>query len=241
MCVVGGFPKRIWSVAADTPKESQQLKAIREELRLTQSEMGATFGLSRAQYKNYEYQVRPPDDMLRTARLMLAEFQSRGGLRTLRPMQMASIPVFGSAGAGSPPTSSRDSGEVFVPIEFFQPDYHGIVLEPDALSMLPYLHPGDTLIFKDTEQAKAGKIMAINPGDGELPIVKKIRYGESGIILHSFNAEFPDVPLAGGRVLGFLVGLIGLNQDFRVGPEDSGLTEHHIEELFRARIPRGNI
>lgn len=225
----------MWTVAANTPsQEALELVSIRKKLRLKQREMADALGVGFDRYRNMEYR-HPTKEALDAARFMLAKDQPIG-LLGLRPTATGKLRVLGSVGAGPGPEYARDDWEMYVPVEFSRDDYGGLTVPPDATSMLPTIHPGDTLIFKVQPVPKLNKILAVRlPGD-TYPVVKKCVYKDGKLTLRSLNPEFPDLAIDGGEVLGYLVGIISVDYTIRIGPEDSGIDERFVEDHMRSRL-----
>lgn len=221
-------------VAANTPtKWAIELKEIRERLRLKQREMAESLGVPFDRYRNYEYR-NPPSKVLDNAREMVAKESS--GFYSLKPRPTGKLRVLGSIGAGDAPDYEPDDHWIFVPIEYVREDFGAISIMPDGFSMLPYLHPGDILIFKRTDVPKLGKIIAVRLPGEVLPVAKKCVLKDGKPTLHSFNEDYPDIPIDGARILGYLTGIVAGDGSLRLGPEEAGIDERFIDSQLRARL-----
>lgn len=220
---------------------ADRLRALRRDiLRVTQEEMAERLGVRRSVYKNWEYGMNAPPASI-IARLedlgLEASKERAKAMAKLRSGATARLKVLGSIGAGSGPDGQPDPEELeSVPVEFARSDYSGLVVEGD--SMLPYLQPGDILVFKDTRIPKLNKIMAVRVDGGPELLVKRATHaGGDGWELHSANPSYPPVhPGHQLECLGYLVGIIG--DTIRIGPEELGIDEKYIEVHLRSRLPQ---
>jgi transcriptional regulator with XRE-family HTH domain len=143
------------------------------------------------------------------------------------------IPVIGAIGAGEESGSDEEPRVLYVPAEFAGQDHGAFPLEGN--SMLPYLHPGDTLIFKLTYQPRIGRVNAvICPGDSK-PVAKQVALRDGDLRIESFNDAYEAVASDGVRFLGFLIGIDGDN--LRMGPIWDGIGKDYIERELRSRLP----
>lgn len=221
----------MFEMAPTRPPGSVVLTDLRAKLRYTQEEMAQALGLKRGTYKNYEYIIDPPDDLLAQVRAMVSQMRPTAAAPTGR------LRVIGSAGAGPIPASESDEDLMYVPVQFAREDYQGLVLGQDALSMWPYLHPGDTLIFKASATPRAGKIVAVRLAGESMPVVKKMTVEAGRLALVSLNPSYPHPDIEGATMLGVLAGIISADNRVQIGPEDAGLSETDIESYFRSRLP----
>lgn len=223
----------MWDVAANTPSQaSQELRSIREKLRLKQHELAAMLEVPFDRYRNYEYR-NVPERVLDLARDILVR---ANGLRGVRQAPTGKLKVLGSTGAGDSPIYEPDEDFIFVPIEFVRNEYGATTVEANQFSMLPYIHPGDTLIFKRTDTPKLDKIIAVRLRGETESVVKKCTLVERRLVLRSYNPDYPDIPIDGSTVLGYLTGIVGVDGAFRLGPEDGGIDESYIESQLRSRL-----
>lgn len=214
--------------------DAERLREIRDRLRLTQPEMADRLGTTRATYKNWEYgAAQIPERVLK--RLSTLEQRSVQGFSQLQPAPMGTLRILGGIGAGSEPGDSDDDIQS-VPIEFTGPDIGGLICEGD--SMMPYLHPGDILVFVEHQSPRIGKLFAVRKPNGR-PIVKKlIHEKEHGFALKSFNPNQPDITsIDGYELMGFLIGFISPDGGVKVGPFRSGIDERYIDDALRGRLP----
>lgn len=218
---------------------ADRLRALRKDiLRVTQEEMAERLGVQRSVYKNWEYGSNmPPATVLERLHDMGMEAskERRQVMSKLRSGAVARLKVLGAIGAGTEPNSQPEPSELdSVPVEFARADYSGLVVEGD--SMLPYLQPGDILVFKDSKIPKLNRIMAVRVDDAPELLVKRLVHGPEGWELHSANPAYkPIVATHKIECLGFLVGVIG--DALRLGPDERGLDEQYIETHLRSRLP----
>lgn len=201
---------------------------------MTQAELADQLGMSRGTYKNYEYQQAPSDEMLEKVASI------SGAMKPLVPARSAKLRVVGSVGAGPVPLSEIDEYGIYVPIEFAQPDYQGLVLGSDAISMWPYLQPGDTLVAKPSSTPRAGKWVLVRLGNDLTPVVKKMEVHKGALILRSLNPASESPSIDGATMLGVVTGLISADGRMKIGPEDSGIDERYMELHLGSRLPKTN-
>lgn len=199
--------------------------------------MARELGVSRTRYVNWEngpYGPNPDIQPKLTERLDDLERMHSGGLARLKGQAQGKLKMFGNVGAGSEPYHGDSEGEMDVPIEFAAEDFGGLVCEGD--SMLPYLHPGDTLVFLNCTQARLNKLFAVRPTKGGYPLVKRLVYEDGKWLLRSFNVRHKDLPLEDYTLLGYLAGFISGDGHIKVGPIRDGITETFLLERFQTRI-----
>lgn len=167
--------------------EAAELVAIRESLRFTQEQFAAKLGMEFSQYRNNEYR-KPSADILRKARALKNE-----GYEPLVGA-MGSIKRLGAIGANHHgPGYEGDENEMIVPIAFAKEDYRGVPVPSGELSMIPFIQPGDTLIFKPG--SKLHMFVAARLRGETLPVCKKLTTDVEGrAVLRSMNPGFEDMP-----------------------------------------------
>lgn len=217
-------------------EKREDLIAFRKrELRLTQEEMAAALGLSYGQYRNYEY--RPdqelPPDLLAKLRKMGYQKSRQAPMLPVAPGLSGTIKLVGSVAAGFE-TNTTHEGLVYVPIEFARDYYSACICDGD--SMMPILHHGDTLIFKDQARPISRLPFAVRYESDNSVVVKEMTYKDNYWYLRSWNPLFEDRPLEGGQLLGYLVGIISRDGAFKIGPVEEGLSLNRIEDFLRGRL-----
>lgn len=228
---------------AEKTEMGEALTNFRLSRRMTQKELAGKLGVERDTYKNWEYgQNDPPREILEKLRSMgfrqaLAVKEHAIGLdrwvRTVTALPQAPIRNLGYVGGGEESSADPYEGQFFVPIEFAAEDHGGFELEGN--SMLPFLHPGDVLIFKLTYQPKIGRInIMVAPGDSK-PVAKQLEMREGRLRVESFNADYQPFEPDGTRFMGFLIGIIG--DRIRVGPQWDGIGRDFLEGEFSSRLP----
>lgn len=218
------------------------MKTFRQDRHLTQAEMAERLGVNRSRYANWEIGRAYPrpreatrfEDMEASELLVVRE--QRTGFAPLTPTPLAKIKLWGPVGAGVEPNLRDGERDLYVPADFAADDFGGLVCDGD--SMLPYLHPGDYLIFKECKDVRLDKLFAVRPPDGGEPLVKKLVYdaGEGEWILRSLNPRYPDKSATHYELMGYLVGLISANSGLKLGPDRRGIDERYIEDNLKSRL-----
>lgn len=202
---------------------------IRERLRFSQQEFAERLGLSFTTYRNYEYR-KPPPALLEKARTMLR------GLETLTAAPSGVIPRLGAIGANTRgPIYAGDDGQMEVPIRFARPEYTGVSVQANEYSMLPYIQPGDTLVFK--KGSRMDRFVAVRLQGETLPVCKKLTIDAGRAVLRSTNPDYEDIPAEGHEILGYCVGIIPADDRLSIGPDDAGISENYLRDLLSARLP----
>lgn len=198
----------------------KRIRERREQMGMTQAELGARIGKSGSSVRVYEHgnsQIWRHQDLLAAIAAALSlklEDLTAGAsdaptpkrsLRPLRGTPEGRIKVLGAAAAGNDPAGLPDDDLMNVPIEMADPDYSGLFVEGD--SMMPFLHPADIAIFRDHPSERVGLIFAVRRPDNGI-CVKRLIF-DGGWKLESLNPSYEPVPLMpGDQLLGFLVGLV---------------------------------
>lgn len=223
----------MWLMSSPS-KASIELKTIRKKLKMTQAQMGEALGFKdRGTYKNYEYTQSPTPAMLQTARRMA------DGLRPLSAIPTGPIEVLGAIGANTKgPDSEPDADEMQVPIAFAREDYKGVPVPAGEFSMVPYIHPGDTLIFK--KGSKMDKFVAVRLDGETLPVCKKLTVSKGKPIFKSMGKGYAEIDASNHQVLGYLVGIVSADMTLIIGPDDRGYNEASIREAIGSRLPQAD-
>lgn len=227
------------------PDLSGRLRRLRTTvLRLTQEEMAKRLGVKRSAYKNWEYgDNMPPDSVLPTLRDLGMEDAPivRAGVRT-KPRRLVSgrvgrLRIAGAVAAGDGANDIEPEELDNVPIEFAQPDYSGLIA--DGPSMLPYIQPGDILVFKDSKVPKLNRIVCARIDADPQLVVKTLTHSGDQWVLEAANANFGSIiPTHHLDMIGYLVGIIG--DGIRIGPDERGLDIRAIDGYLRSRLPDTN-
>lgn len=181
------------------------LRATREKLRMTQSELAKSLGIERGRLANWEYgRASIPDAFV--AKITALEDVSGGGKkRTLSGTPLVPIPVAGTVSAGDGLNNvDPEESTLYVPERLAAIGSVGWVVEGE--SMMDALHPGDIAVFRPTTHPTRGYTFLLESGDGSLR-AKMLDWRENRWTPVSINPLLPAEPLAEGeRVVGLLVG-----------------------------------
>lgn len=160
-------------------------------MHLTQTEMAERLGVSRAKYKNWEYGTEPPFRIIETAELLsLAEGNTVGGVKSIRKLPMAKVPIVGSVSAGAG-TDDNFEDMIYVPAHMVNEPSNAWVAEGD--SMMPWIQPGDIIIAKDHRVQRINTPFLVRREDGTIS-VKVLKFRDGSWILHSLNPAYNDEP-----------------------------------------------
>lgn len=229
-----------------------RIKKVREARGLTQEQVADRIGKSASSVRGYEKgegQIwRHPEliNALAEALGVTAAFLF-GGLgqtwfegegprfRSVEALPQAQIRRLGYIGGGT--ESSQDPldalGVLYVPLEFAGEDHTGFELEGN--SMLPYLHPGDTLIFKMNYQPRIGRINAAILKEDGGPVAKQVEIRDGNLVLASFQDDYAPIPPEDVKFLGYLIGIDG--ESLRIGPIWDGIGRDYLDRELRSRLP----
>ena len=218
-----GYKSRLWHIKKELGIEAETLwKNLKLEMSL-----GA--------FNNYLYRD-PPEWLLKKAERYYAMAMNIGS--PLSSTGEGLLRVVASVGAGGHPDSQRDEEPLHVPIEFSHPDYRGMVIEQSGSSMMPYLHPGDTIVLKPQLIVKLGKFMVIRNDSSPTELfVKKAEFNGDRFIFKSLNPKHDDIVGDGYSLVGLVVGIISADQSIKIGPIDVGIDEDFIHSQLRSRLP----
>ena len=220
------YKSRLWEIKRDLNYKSELMWS---KLKLDETDM------SLEAFRNYFYRV-PPDWLIEKAEALL-----RGGQqepRTLISKGHGVLKVIGSVGAGGHVMSQRDDDELSVPIEFSFREWRGMVINSDGGSMMPYLHPGDTIVIQPQQMVKLGKFMVIrNEADPSLIYVKKAGFEGKRFVFQSLNPDYDDILGEGYLPIGYVVGIISADERIKIGPVETGIDEEFIRKELSSRLP----
>lgn len=224
------------SYPMSTSELSAWIRGIRKKLRLSQKEMAEKVGAKRTQYANWEYGQEPPLEFIKKFEDIEKKIvEEPSGLTFLVPRPTGTLKILGTIGALTE-ADGREMEELqSLPIEFCEPDFGGLICEGE--SMMPYLHPGDILVFREHQTPRLNRIFAVRRPDTAKLIVKKLVYEEETFKLINFNAVKREVdPVEGMQLIGYLVGIVSQDGAVKIGPVRTGIDEHYIDNQFRSRI-----
>ena len=198
-------------------KRARELRDIRERIGISQKSMAELLlgkEAHRSTYANWENDTASvPLTILEKARALDRQRVILAGVGgpnfgSLTAEDSGRVKIYGGVLAGTGNASSIDALELDVPIQFARDDYGGMVVQGD--SMLPLLAPGDTVIFRDWTQPKAGYVFAAKIVDGPDKgnwVVKLLAIHNDRFVLRSLNGEYEDV-FGPFQLAGFLVGIV---------------------------------
>jgi SOS-response transcriptional repressor LexA len=204
-------------------------------LRMTQEQLAEALEIPFGKYTQYEYRPEQKIDAEILAKLKKMGYKP-GAVPELSPVTAAptgTIKLMGAVAAGLESNTTHD-GLVYVPIEFSRPYFSACICDGD--SMMPILHHGDTLIFKDQTRPIARLPFAVRYESDNCVVVKEMAFKDNLWVLRSWNPAYEDRPLDGGQLLGYLVGIISRDGAFKIGPVEEGLTINRIEDYLRGRL-----
>lgn len=121
------------------------------------------------------------------------------------PIPMVSVPVIGSAAAGSGADNSEDYEgiQVLIPQTMMVPGARAWIVEGD--SMMDWLAPGEIVIAAPRKQPKEGYAHLLQ-GEGNETMVKLIAYNGQEFVLRSVNKKYQDRQHS-AQIVGLIVGI----------------------------------
>lgn len=183
----------------------EKIAARRKELKLTLEDVGNAVGVGKSTVKKWEtgyianmrrdkisllakvLQMNPSefieddsDDLYETSNISYA----------INRDNIYSIPVFESVSAGLGAYASDEIVD-YIPVVLNNP-YDAdetMAIRVSGDSMYPKIEDGDIIIVRKTESVESGSI-AVLLLDNEEGLVKKIKYGDGWVELHSINPEY---------------------------------------------------
>ena len=196
--------------------------------------IGEALGLEA--FLNYLYR-EPPPWLIRKAEAYRERFHGPDVLQ-LKSTGEGKLKVVGSVGAGGHPDWQGDDNELDVPIEFSKLDWRGFTIDQAGSSMMPYLHPGDTIVLKPQLIVRIGKFMVIRNESRPTELyVKKAEFIDDRFVFKSLNPKHEDIVADGYSLVGLVVGIISADQSIKIGPIDNGIDEEFMEFQFLSRLP----
>lgn len=142
--------------------------------------------------------------------------------KQLSPLPMGPLRIVGNVAAGNGTFNvDNELDMLLVPLSLCGEDRLGWTVEGD--SMMPVLEPGDVAVFRESRQAKNGYIYLAKTKDEGL-VCKQIKWNRSTNLweLVSINKAYPNVPMDGVELLGFMVGYYrvrGYHEKFESDPD----------------------
>ncbi len=177
---------------------SEKLKQLRKELRLTQGELAARFGVTQQAIAKWEAgrTLPEPETISRIAGFfgvstdylldMTDAFISTGSSSSVR--------IIGTVKAGYDALAlEEDLGSALAEVTNAD-EYRYLVVKGD--SMFPYIREGDLALVRLQSDLKNGDLGVVIYGDGEATL-KKYCYSDGSVTLVPFNDAYETVTLRG--------------------------------------------
>lgn len=176
------------SVERPSIEIGERLRKLREEHKLTQSELAKYLGVGRSTVTRWEGGTAYPKNQLeRLSKLYGVTMDYIYTGKQEKPVKGNRIPVLGRVAAGIPIEAIQEIEDwEEIPESWGDPREY-FALRIKGHSMEPHLLPGDTIIVHKQEDIDSGKVavVLINGNEGTVKQVKKI---PEGIILVGYNA-----------------------------------------------------
>lgn len=189
---------------------ADNIKKLREELKLTQEEFGKIVGVSDKAVSTWELGLKTP--RMGTIRKISECFNiPKSAILDDTPSEPSnisyiikddiySIPLFGSVSAGFGAYASDEILD-YIPTVIRNP-YEAketLAIRVTGESMYPKIEDGDIIVVHKQDSVDSGSI-AVLLLDGDEGLVKKVEYGPDWIDLISINPEYPPRHFKGSEV-----------------------------------------
>lgn len=218
---------------------ANELKELRERLRLRQEEMAEHLGIDRGRYKNWELPERsgPPDQFVdailaleeRLAHPLVIQ-SSSGAIVNYKIAPMVKVKVLGNIQAGEG-AFNVDVAEEYQSLPASIITNNSIAFRIDGDSMMPALRQNDIAIFEPSQTRLKGKIYLLKSSNDGLRC-KQLAWRNNEWTLVSYNPspQYPDEPLGDHAVLGIMTGLYrSIGDHHRTESRFSGITPEDLE------------
>lgn len=192
------------------PGIGQRVRARRRELGMTQGELAEKLGyktrsaiakIESGENDVSQIKVRAFADALKTDVLyLMGGLKPQSDLILLDPMKIRSVPVFESVSAGFGAYASSEIVD-YMPL-FIESDYEAdetICIKVRGDSMFPKIENGDVVQVHKQSIVDSGQIAVILL-NGDEGLVKKVKYGDGWVELHSINPMYPVQRFEGGEI-----------------------------------------
>jgi hypothetical protein len=151
---------------------------------------------------------------------------------------LGKLKIVGGVGAGGVPSNNMDEQELYVPIEFSNEAWRGMVVENDARSLMPFIQPGDTVVLKPTSTPMLRKFMVVQDArDPNTLYVKQVLHVDGAFVFVNTNKDVEPIDMVGLILVGLVVGVISADMRLKIGPNESGISPEYFEEQLRGRLP----
>lgn len=206
-------------------KIGQRIKMRREQLSMTQEDLGAPLGFNKSTIQRYESgkiakiklpvieamakQLEVDPNWLSLKTDDMGVFTQNNDETDKKPIESNAvilptdkihmIPVFGSVAAGFGSYASSDIlGYIPLYIEnpYDVPDT--ICIKVEGQSMYPKIEEGDKIVVRKQKSVENGKIAVVMIGDEA--VVKKVNFEDNKLTLYSTNPEYPPRVIEGAAL-----------------------------------------
>lgn len=190
----------------------------------TMAWVAKSVGITNQRLSNYERgPTQPPPELRRQLAKVLqvtddyllgiedlqAARAKAAGLKSVQRARLTQVPVIGTALGGRGESEDWED-HVYIPSHFISGDegsYKIGAMHLDGESMMPYLRPGDTLVFELSDKPRPGRVSAIQASATEV-LCKEMKWEAGGWFGISWNSAVEPIPIEEGwRHWGILIGL----------------------------------
>ena len=197
--------------------KGEKIKALREALRMSQTELAERAGITKQRLYKYETGTvtNIPQDLIETLARILGTTPAylmgwdESGTVTLHQKNVFMRPIYDSAAAGFN-VLAQDTIVGYMPTYIKSAAEHDdyIWVKVVGDSMAPTIDDGDKVLVRRQTSVDCGQI-AIVIIDGEEAVVKKVNYGNGWVELVSINPYYPPRRFDGAGVQRvFVFGLV---------------------------------
>lgn len=193
--------------------QSDVLKTLRKERRLTQDEVAHKIGVSRTSYLKYEKGTHEPDyDTLKKISELFSV--DCNDLLGTAKKSVVKIPILGSVQAGMPTDACEYiEGYEEIPNELAETGSY-IALRVKGESMSPRILPGDIVIVRLQQDIESGETAVVIVDDGEATVKKVIKYPD-GVRLVPNNPAYEPLFFTNSEIISRPVTIFGKVAELR--------------------------
>lgn len=186
----------------------ERIKYLREELNLTQEDLGKILNVSKPTISRYEANLNEPnsDTLIKISKYFNVSIDYLFGVNHKQNKKL--IPILGTIRAGIPILAEENwEGQIDVPNDI-KGDF-ALKITGDSMSWVG-ISEGDYAIFENSDIASHGDIVAAGVCDGDWYATLKFFINEKGKqLLRAANPNYEDIPLTQNhRIIGILVDVI---------------------------------
>jgi len=209
--MVTKMPGLLWK-NLDMVNLSRFVKEVSAREGLTEKQLAESLGFKYTDFRNGKdaksefqnnalikaFRARYPD--------LPAGWPEYSGPLNVAPIPMVSVPVIGSASAGSGVDNSEDyeGVQVLIPQSMMVEGCRAWIVEGD--SMMDWLAPGEIVIAAPRKQPKEGYAHLLQSQDNHETMVKLIAYNGQDFVLRSVNKKYQDRQ-HNAQIVGLVVGI----------------------------------